>query len=123
MNTFINIENPWDFPGKNTGVGCHFLLQEIFLTQGLNPGLLHCRQTLYHLSHQGSPFKRHNITSNHTDIIIHNSKCFPFPFASNLGVVQAAWSCGAAIRPCQSIKLLDLEKPDKWMVPSGTFDL
>jgi len=36
-------------------VGCHALLQEIFLTQGLNPGLLHCRQILYHLSHQGSP--------------------------------------------------------------------
>ena len=32
----------------------HFLLQGIFLTQGLNPGLLHCRQTLYHLSEQGS---------------------------------------------------------------------
>ena len=47
--------HPWDFPGKNTGVGCHFLLQEIFLTQGLNPGLLHCRQTLYCLSLQGSP--------------------------------------------------------------------
>ena len=45
---------PWDFLGKNTGVGCHFLLQ-IFLTQGLNQGLLHCRQTFYHLSHQGSP--------------------------------------------------------------------
>ena len=30
---------PWDFPGKNTGVGCHFLLQEIFPTQGLNLGL------------------------------------------------------------------------------------
>ena len=28
---------PWNFPGKNTGVGCHFLLQRIFLTQGLNP--------------------------------------------------------------------------------------
>ena len=40
--------------GKNTGVGCHFLLQEIFPTQGLNPGLPHCRQMLYHLSHQGS---------------------------------------------------------------------
>ena len=40
------------FPGKNTGVGCHFLLQEIFQTQGLNPGLPHCRQILYHLSHQ-----------------------------------------------------------------------
>ena len=37
-------------------MGCHFLLQGIFPTQGLNPGLPHCRQTLYHLSHQGSPF-------------------------------------------------------------------
>ena len=34
-------------PGKNTGVSCHFLLQGIFPTQGLNPGLLHCRQILY----------------------------------------------------------------------------
>ena len=38
---------PWDSPGKNTGVGCHFLLQGIFLTQGSNPGLLHCRQMLW----------------------------------------------------------------------------
>ena len=45
---------PWDFLGKNTGVGCHFLLQGIFLTQGSNPGLPHCRQMLYPLSHQGS---------------------------------------------------------------------
>ena len=44
---------PWAFPGKNTGVGCHFLLQVIFLTQRLNLGLLHCRQIFYHLSHQG----------------------------------------------------------------------
>ena len=45
---------PLDFPGKNTGVGCLFFLQGIFLTQGLNLGLSHCRQTLYRLSHQGS---------------------------------------------------------------------
>ena len=38
-------------------MGCHFLLQGIFPIQGSNPGLLHCRQTLYHLSHQGSPQK------------------------------------------------------------------
>ena len=44
-----------DSPGKNTGVGCHVLLWGIFLTQGLNPGILHCGQILYHLSHQGSP--------------------------------------------------------------------
>ena len=38
---------PWVFPGKNTGVGCHFLLQGIFLTQGLNLSFLRCRQILY----------------------------------------------------------------------------
>ena len=38
--------HPWDFPGKNTGVGCHFLLQ-IFPTQGSNPGLSHCGQIHY----------------------------------------------------------------------------
>ena len=43
-----------DFPGKSTGVGCHFFLQGIFPTQGSNPGLLHCRQTLYPLRDQGS---------------------------------------------------------------------
>ena len=41
---------PWNFPGKSTRVGCHFLLQRIFPTQGSNPGLLYCRQTLYRLS-------------------------------------------------------------------------
>ena len=46
---------PWDSPGKNTGVGSHSLLQGIFLTRGSNPGLLHCRQILYCLSHLGSP--------------------------------------------------------------------
>ena len=40
---------PWDSPGKNTGMDCHSLLQGIFPTQGLNPGLLHCRNMLYHL--------------------------------------------------------------------------
>ena len=37
----------------NTGAGCHALLREMFPTQGSNPGLLHCRQILYCLSHQG----------------------------------------------------------------------
>ena len=39
--------------GNSPGVGCHFLLQGILPTQGSNLGLLHCRQTLYRLSHQG----------------------------------------------------------------------
>ena len=46
--------SPWDSPGRNTGVGSLSLLQGIFPTQGLNPGLLHCRQILYQLSHKES---------------------------------------------------------------------
>ena len=47
--------SPWNSLGQNTGVGRFSLFQEIFPTQGLNPGLLYCRQILYRLSHQGSP--------------------------------------------------------------------
>ena len=46
----------WKSPRKNTGVGCRSLLQGIFLTQGSIPGLLHCREILHHLSHQGNPY-------------------------------------------------------------------
>ena len=45
----------WDSPGKNTGLGCHFLLYGIFPTYGSNPGLLHCRWILYCLGYQGRP--------------------------------------------------------------------
>ena len=44
---------PWDFPDKSPGVGGHSLLWGIFLTQGSNLGLLHCRRILYPLSHEG----------------------------------------------------------------------
>ena len=43
-----------DSPGRNTGVGCHALLHQIFPTQGWNAGLPHGRRILYHLSHKGS---------------------------------------------------------------------
>ena len=46
--------SPWNSPGQNTGVGSFFLLQGIFPNQGSNPGLLHCRQILYQLSHKRS---------------------------------------------------------------------
>ena len=52
---FARLLCPWDSSGKNTGMGCHALLQGIFPTQGLNPSLPHCRQILYQLSHWGSP--------------------------------------------------------------------
>ena len=48
--------SPWNSPGQITGVGSCSLLQRIFPIQGQNPGLLHCRWILYHLSHKGSPY-------------------------------------------------------------------
>ena len=48
--------SPWTSPGQNTGVGCCSFLQGIFPTQGSNPGLMHCRQILHQLSHQGGPY-------------------------------------------------------------------
>ena len=47
--------SPWNSPGQNMGVGSLSLLQGIFPIHGLKPGLLHCRQFLYQLSHKGSP--------------------------------------------------------------------
>ena len=51
----LYIYSPWNSPGQNMGMGSLSLLQWIFLTQGLNRGLLHCRRVLYQLSHKGSP--------------------------------------------------------------------
>ena len=58
---------PWDSPGKNIGVGCHFLLWGIFWTQGSNMHLLqlrHCRQILSPLSYLGSPINKAIIRGN-----------------------------------------------------------
>ena len=52
---FATPRSPWNSPSQNTGVGSLSLLRGIFPTQGLNPGLPHCRQILYQLSHKGSP--------------------------------------------------------------------
>ena len=56
-----------DSPGKNTGVGCCALLQGTFPMQGLKPGLPHCWQILYHLSHQGSPILETKWKIQHVD--------------------------------------------------------
>ena len=58
MSDFLwphGLYSPWNSPGQNTGVDSLFLLQPIFPTQGSNPGLPHCRQSLSQLSHKGSP--------------------------------------------------------------------
>ena len=68
--------SPWNSPGQNTGMGRLFLLQGIFPTQGLNPGLLHCRQILYQLSHKESP-NAHNYNNK----LVHFSSCSWYTFS------------------------------------------
>ena len=55
VSNSLQLHGLWNSPGKNTEVGNPSLLQGLFPTWGLNPGLPHCRQILYQLSHQGSP--------------------------------------------------------------------
>ena len=78
------------FPGKNTGLDCHFLLQGIFPIQGLNSGLLHCRQILYHLSYQGSPI-----------ILTNNNK-----IANTVWLVPYAKQCDQSVRDLLTRMLL-----------------
>ena len=47
--------SPWNSPGQNTGVSSHALLRRIFPTQGLNPGLLHCKWILLPAEPEGKP--------------------------------------------------------------------
>ena len=58
---------PWDFPGKNTGVRCHFLLQEILPTQGLNPCLLQ----LLHWQWDSSPLSHLEVILQHVKLSKH----------------------------------------------------
>ena len=83
---------PWDFPSKNTGVGCHFLLQGIFPTQGSNLGLPHCRQTLYHLSHQGSLISGRK-ESKDTWAKQSATQCTGYPRLMDLARAQAIHAC------------------------------
>ena len=75
---------PWDFPGNRTGVDCHFLLQGIFPIQGSNPGLPHCRQTLYCLSYQGS----HTIKKGHYKMFFKGQ--LQFGLMQNIGTLSGS---------------------------------
>ena len=55
---------PWDFPGKNIRMGCHFLLHEIFPIQWFNLHLLHWQESSLPLNHQGSPLTSYTVSFN-----------------------------------------------------------
>ena len=62
---------PWDFPGKSTGVDCHFLLQGIFPIQGLNLSHLHWQADSLPLSHQHNPTTFINLRLNFSFPVMH----------------------------------------------------
>ena len=64
-SSLIGLFCPWNSPGRNTGVGCHFLLQGIFPIQSLNLALPHCRQTRYLLLLLLSCFSRVRLCATH----------------------------------------------------------
>ena len=86
-----------DSPSQNTGVGCHALLQVIFPSQELNPGLPHCRQILYRLSYSGSPYVKNKWLTTHTIWLFWGptfpttslSHSVPFPPAPNTSQHQS----------------------------------
>ena len=79
-----------DSPSKDTGMGFHSLLQGIFLTQGLNPGLWHCRQILQCLSHQGKCIYRvRSLAQEH--LLQYSLASLVAQSVKNLPVMQETW--------------------------------
>ena len=64
MGCNLRLLHPWGFPGKNSGVCCHFLLQGIFLTQGSNQPLLHWQADSLPLNHSEAHYSIHSVMTN-----------------------------------------------------------
>ena len=95
-----------EFSRLSTGVGCHFLLQRIFLTLGSNLGLLNCRQMLYHLSQQGSPSET-IVTQNYVTQTVSWQAYF---------ILWDAYVHGQGLQPCQTLCNSGL-KPGRLLCP------
>ena len=101
-------------PDKNTGVGCHSLLQGIFPGTGFKPGSPTCRQILYQLSPQGSPWDHFkqiiNVSSplqqNHPSVF---SLQIPIPTWIHLNAESSWGSCGDSWHPKASARVLPLQ--------------
>ena len=117
--------SPWNSLGQNTRVGSLSLFQGIFPTQELNPGLLHCRQILYKLSHKGSPrilkwvvyafSSRSSQSRNWTGV-----SCIAGRFFTNWAIREALslwWIQILEIVGVNSFQVLNLKKKNQVMQP------
>ena len=96
------------FPGKNTGMGCDFLLQGIIPTQGSNLGLLHCRRILYCLSQQGSLALQMNSTKS-LEKLSYPDQTLP----EKLQRKETSQTHEATMRPLSPQYQTKIPKPDK----------
>ena len=100
---------PRDFPGKNTGVGCHFLLQGIFPTQWSDPGLLHCQVGSLPLSHLGSPKLHFTHEFNRKDLqasCVQNSETVKSVGGSSVSVTPTGTAVAHSFRGSFSLAFL-----------------
>ena len=109
--------SPWNSSGQNTGVGSLSLLQGIFPTQRFNPGLPHCRQITYQLSHKGNPIEHHRIQSFHhiyskwTKTYFHKKTCTQLFIATSFGIAKRQkWlRCSSTSKCCNKLYDLSIE--------------
>ena len=112
-----------DSLGKNTGAGCHFLLQGIFPTQESDLGLLHCRQVFYHLSYKGSTLIIKQCEPKLWDTISHQSKWPSLKYlqVANIGAGMEKktilWTDGENVNWCKFLKKLKIELPYDPVIP------
>ena len=113
--------SPWRSPGQNTGVGSLSLLQGIFPTQGLNPGLPHCRQILYQLSHKDilkvlNRFIRHYLEIPVPGCYLARNICWmPTRFSGHLRFFKEEWHllvCFLSLHASRSPQTINSEHND-----------
>ena len=122
----------WDFPGKNTGVGCHFLRQGIFLPQGLNPQLLphllYWQAESLQLCYWGSPLNHEilnqlDLDAMHCEVkiityafslVLHPVVLIPFTGWANFSVVILRWHLKSP-RTRRSISFSNTACGETWM--------
>ena len=92
--------SPWNSAGQNTGVGSLSLLQGVFPTQGLNPGLPHCRWVLYQLSHKGCPIQYNHSRMGYT-ILIFISTAIIISFGESFNFISKGHPCRIVM--CKSL--------------------
>jgi len=117
--------SPWNSPAQSTRVGICFLLQGIFPTQGLDPGLPHCKQILYQLSQQGSAIYTFNL---YGELIVLAALTEKLSFASlyhvsSAHIISSPFSglccIGLSVDPVPSHTVLNIIASQQALIPGS----